>query len=128
MKQTVVLFMFSVIILLLAGCSGKNVQLEGKWILATDSETSACFTSMSFLETGDPKPISVYERTDAGDTYESFQVWFGVYVRQDDQLKIMFYEPKADPFTMSISRNKNNLSVQYKWKSQHLTCSYSLKQ
>ncbi|GIN84406.1 hypothetical protein J6TS2_07920 [Heyndrickxia sporothermodurans] len=128
MKQTVVLFMFSVIILLLAGCSGKNVQLEGKWKLTTDSETSGCFTRMSFLETGDPKPISVYERTDADDTYESFQVWFGVYVRQDDQLKIMFNEPKTDPFTMSISRNKNDLSVQYKWKSQLLTCSYSLEQ
>ncbi|WHY88633.1 hypothetical protein QNH39_12675 [Neobacillus novalis] len=112
---------------LLVGCNDAKktesveLKLEGSWKLVADSQSSACFAEMKFLEnpTSDRDPLSVHETTG-----NFTKIWIGEYEKEGNDIRVILHEPKADPFIMAADRSGNELKLQYEWKSEELVCSY----
>lgn len=128
MKSTVVRTIAALfVIFLLVGCNdaeepeAADLIIEGKWKLADESPSLACFTQMRFLEnpTSDRDPVSVHETTG-----NSTKVWYGEYEKKGNDIEVELLEPKAEPFMMTAERSEDELKLRYEWKSADLVCTY----
>ncbi|MFD0717046.1 hypothetical protein [Paenibacillus sp. GCM10027626] len=116
-------------VFLLVGCNNAKkteavvLELEGDWKLAEGNQSPGCFSELRFFDNpaSDRDPLSVHETMD-----NVTKTWYGEYEKEGGNIRVIFHEPKAEPFIMAADRSGNELKLQYEWKSEDLVCSYQL--
>ncbi|GIP35345.1 hypothetical protein [Paenibacillus sp. J2TS4] len=126
-KYLVVFIAIMTLFLLLVGCGKHNTyqDIAGDWELVDNSDSSSCFEEMKFMvdPTSKFSPVSLHEKKENN----VVRFLFGVYeYLSQEEIEVSLENPKADPFKMILSRDNNELTVQYEWDSAPLKCSYHL--
>ncbi|MCJ8011008.1 hypothetical protein MUG84_04530 [Paenibacillus sp. KQZ6P-2] len=115
------------VVSLLVGCNNakkteaEELKLEGDWKLTGGSKASGCFSEMKFFENPESNKDPLYVHETTGDLTKT---WYGEYEKAENDIRVIFNEPKAEPFIMAADRNGNELKLSYEWKSANLVCSY----
>lgn len=127
MRKSIIIFIFFAVIVIGSSCEGNyKKEVVGAWNLT--NKTTGCFSKLNFLSdpSTDMDPVSAHETVSSSANVSFTQIWFGEYEQEKDRLTVTFHEPVAEPFSMQVKRNENELILQYDWKEQSLDCTYQL--
>lgn len=97
-----------------------DIDIEGRWELASGPED--CFDGVRFMRGATPKKGGASTTEAAGNIV---QMSYGTYVKSGDKLTLSLSNPPAPPLDLKISREGEDLQLNYSSEGRQLSCVYS---